>query len=234
VELVEWLNEAQIRANKKREHLENSYLKAVRSRELAQPDHIGVVWLGPKADKELRPEDGEQFRDELVRCLRKIDKSWPLRSDWENPHFQIHGGFSSYPVLGRHLDSIHVFSRRDNSPPPGYCWIRFPNWTWWYTPDDAVKALLASIDDKTSKYSGLHQKENLGELYLLAYYSQGLTYNTTFEGPGFGLSEVSLIAARHVANNPGLFQKIFLFYALRPQLRAFQIWPQPSEQAAST
>lgn len=234
VELGEWLNEAQMRANKSREHLENSYLSAVRSAELAQPDHIGVVWLGPKADVELRPENGERFRDELEKCIRKIDKAWPFRSDWGNPHFGIHRDFSSYPVVERHLDSIHLFSRKDKGPPPGYCWIRFPNRAGWYTPSDAVEALLALINDKTSKYSGLRQRENLGELYLLVYYSQGLIYNTTFEGPGFGLSEVSLIAARRVANNTGSFQKVFLFYALKPELRAVQIWPHPAEQTTST
>ena len=76
---------------------------------------------------------------------------------------------------------------------------------------NAVNALLALIHKKTSMYAGLHAKENLSELYLVAYYDLALIHNTPYFAPNFGWDRVTAIAAAEIDKNPGAFQKVFLF-----------------------
>ena len=58
------------------------------------------------------------------------------------------------------------------------------------TPGDAVDALVELIKKKTTMYPDLHQKENLDELYLFAYYNKDLMYNTPSLPPGSGSAKL--------------------------------------------
>lgn len=91
--------------------------------------------------------------------------------------------------------------------------------------DDAVDALLELLANKTSKYGNLHKEQNLDELYLVAYYNKALLYNPPSIAPGFGFRDVARIATSSLEKNPGPFQRIFLFNALKPGSEVIQVWP---------
>jgi hypothetical protein len=80
------------------------------------------------------------------------------------------------------------------------------------------------IDKKTGKYSGLHGQQNLDELYLVAYYNNALFYNTPFLALGFGFREVADLVAPTVQSSHGVFQKVFLFNAIKQDQEAIMIW----------
>lgn len=225
VELGEWLNERQMRTSIRRERLEDSYLKAIRSKEVPPPSNVGLAWLGPEPDKVLPSQDAVEFRGEVLKFLGEMDAAWPNRTEWHGPQGAHITDFSRYPILGKYLNDLHSFSRNQFNTWLGYEWICFPSRGGAYTPADAVDALLELIKNKLGKYTGLLQKENLDELYLIVYYNKGLLHNTPFVAPGFGFRQVAEIAAQAVAQSPGPFTKIFLFNALKPDLEVLQVWP---------
>lgn len=226
VELGEWLNEAQIRSNKRLERWQDSYLKVIRSQDERPPNNFAIVWLGPKPAVELSASDGAVFRLELLSLLRQIDNEWPKHREWHSPQGAFVRELAGYPCVARYLTHTHVHPKSGSGVVPGIPWIRFPARGGFYSSRDAVDALLELLRDKTAKYADLHAKEGLTELYLVAYYNKALFYNSTYLAPSFGLPEVASIAAAEVAKNPGPFQKIFLFNATKPGLEVFQLWPR--------
>lgn len=228
VELGEWLNEQQIRTNKRLERWQDSYLKAIRSQGIPPPQNFGIVWLGPKSTQGLSASDSLLFRSELMSLLERVDNEWPKHCEWRSPQGAFVREFADHPCLARYLTHLQLHPKWGSGPPPGCRWIGFPFRGGAYSPMDAVEALLGLLRDKTAKYSDLQAKHSLAELYLIAYYNKALLYNSPFLAPNFGLSDVAAIAAREVAQNPGPFQKILLFNATEPGLELFQLWPQSS------
>lgn len=202
VELGEWLNEAQIRSNKTLEDWEGSYLKVIRSQDEAPPRNYGLVSLGPKPEVELSASDGELFRRGLLRLVYQVDRDWPNHREWHSPQGAMVREFSAYPLVARYLTYLHFHPQRRSGIAPGIRWIGFPARVAWYSPRDAVDALVELLRGKTAKYSGLHAKLGLSELYLIAYYNKALFCNSAYVAQGFGLPEVAGITAGEVAKNP--------------------------------
>jgi hypothetical protein len=225
VELGEWLNEAQIRANKRMERWQDSYLKGVRSQDEPPPKNFGIVWLGPKSGVDLSASDSAEFRAELLSLLHRVDNEWPNCCEWQSPQGAFIRDLAGYPCLARYLTHLQIHPKWGSGIPTHYRWVCFPARGGAYSPRDAVDALLDLLRDKAAKYSGLHAKEGLTELYLIAYYNKALFYNSPYLAPGFGLPEVATIAGAEIAKTPGAFQKIFLFNATEPGLEVFQLWP---------
>ena len=225
VELGEWLNEAEIRSNKRQERWQDSYLKVIRSQEEAAPRHFGIVWLHIRPGVHLSTSDGPVFRQELFRLVSQVDDDWPAHCEWRGPRGALVREFSGYPCLARYLIDVRFHPRWGSGVAPGMRWIGFRPRRGAYSPTDAVDALLELLREKTAKYSGLHTKHGLTELYLIAYYNKALFYNSPYVAPSFGLEEVARIATDVVAKNSGPFQKIFLFNATKPGLDVFQLWP---------
>lgn len=228
VELGEWLNEDQIRSNKRLERWQDSYLRAIRSQDAEPPQNVGFVWVGPKADVHLPVADASTFRQELLTYIRQVDRDWQNQFGWRSPQGIIIKSFDGFTTLSRYLNYLHLFSKAQIKPFPGMRWIDFPNRGGAYSPKDAVDALLNLLLEKTSKYGDLHAKCGLDELYLVAYYNKALFYNSPYIAPGFDLPDVARIAAGEVEKNPGAFQKIFLFNATEPGLEVFRLWPSPT------
>jgi hypothetical protein len=231
VELGEWLNEAQIRSNKKLERWQDSYLKVIRSQDEAPPNNFEFVWLGPKADVQLSASDGPVFRRELLSLVYQVDREWPKQLEWHSPQGAFVTDLAGYPRVARYLTDLRFHPKRVSGIVRGNPWILFPARGDFYSEGDAVDALLELLRKKTARYSDLHAKESLTELYLVAYYNKALFYNSPYLAPGFGLPEVASIAAAEVAKNPGPFQRIFLFNAIKPDLEVFQLWPRRGAQA---
>ncbi len=225
VELGEWLNEDQIRSNKRLERWQESFLTAIRSEDVSPPQNVGFVRLGPKARVLLPPAEAATFRHELLTLIQHVDRDWNYYSDCRSPQRVSLTSFPDFPCLARYLDDIRFYSRMHFDTFPGNPWIAFPTRGGFYSEDDAVEALLNLLRNKTAKYATLHAEHSLDELYLVAYYNKAILYNSPYFVPGFGLTEVAKIARAEVAKNPGAFQKIFLFDTTEPDLSPIQLWP---------
>jgi hypothetical protein len=225
VELGEWLNEEQIARNKRLERQQNSFLHGIRSEEEDAPRNFGRVWLSLMSGLELSPTDAPQFRQELLTLLRWADDEWPNQRMWHSPQGAFLRDFRDFPFLSHYLQSVRLHPRA-GTVLRGNRWIQFPNRGGPYTPKDAVDALLELLEKKTAKYADLHAREELEELYLIAYYNKALFYNSPYLAPGFGLDEVAQIASAELAKKSSAFQKVFLFNAVRPGLEVYQLWPQ--------
>src|SRR4030095_13330036 len=221
VELAEWLNEDQMQASKLRESIEDSYDEALQSIKTTAPANVGEVWLSQK--KEIRPAKADYvpFRDEMYDLIAEINKT--LKPG--NFDVEFIRDFGARPTLQKYLDNIQVFHIDRFASLPGSRWVRFPPHAVWYYPDRDVEALKVIIEKKTAKYGNLHTTQNLDELYLLIYYSQGFQHNTPFKAPNFGFKEVAKSARSVVENDHGKFQKIFLFNSLDGMVECSELWP---------
>lgn len=225
VELGEWLNEAQMRGARLRERTEDSFLTAIRSEMEAPPQNVGQVCLSLR-DGALHDGDAFQFRNELLDCIRRIDAAWTTEVERNNPSVYEFAEFSSFPCLQRYLTAIELRPAHRIPALEGVAWIVFSPSGCPYMPQPAVEALLRLLDKKTRKYSHLRVTVGLDELWLVAYWNQGLVYNTPFFAPGFGFQDVAGVAREAMAANPGPFQRVFLFNALPQDLDLTLIYPR--------
>ena len=88
-------------------------------------------------------------------------------------------------------------------------------------------ALVENIQKKTKKYPTLSREQALDQLYLIAYYSNPILYNSPYDTPEFGIRDVAEAVSQELAANPGHFHKIFLFSTLEKKNKVFQLWPEP-------
>jgi hypothetical protein len=225
IELGEWLDKQQMAISVARERQKNSFLNALKSEEIDPPKNIGLIWIGKAERLALRDEDAKAFRDEMYKCVSDIDSKWKSNAEWHEPQgFQL-TDFGAYPALAKYLIALDFMARTRYDTIKGIAWLTFPAEGGAYTPANAVDALLALIRKKTSMYERLHAKENLSELYLVAYYDLGLIYNTPYFTPNFGWDQVAAIAAAEIKKNPGAFQKVFLFNSLIPDRTVTLLYP---------
>ncbi len=224
VELTKWVEHNQITSGKAQEFLERSYLKVVASENEPRPDHIGWVWLYPKS--RIKQTDQARFRTELFLLLELENaKADP---EWDNPQGASVNDFSAFPMLAKHLHSLWVHPRSKlKALVANEGWVKFEGSGGAYTPQWMVQAVLDRIHAKIVDYdqSNLHGLHSLNELYLLCYYcDEALLYNTPTEAHDFNFAELTRQVAQVVANDHGVFDKIFLFNPYERQ-QVVQIYP---------
>jgi len=223
IELGEWLNQQQMAANRAREEEEDSFIAVIESQNEEPPGHVGFVQLQRKESARLLPRDEASFRAELFECIRHVDARWPENPEWHEPMGYRCSDLSRYPTIEKHMSSVDFWPRTRVDSFWGLAWIAFPSRGGAYTPKDAVDALLVLLEKKTAKYQNLHEAQNLDELYLVAYYDQGLIYNTPYFASGFDFGDSCRLARAKIAQNPGVFQKVFLFEATASNV--VHLWP---------
>jgi hypothetical protein len=211
VELGEWVNKDQIKASKIREAIERSYGDAVQSRKASHPSNIGMVRFGPKDAVQVSAGDAKSFRDEMYAFIEWLNTNWPPSDLKYNPRHYVHHDFSGYPMLAKYLHMLEFIPANVINPPNGYEWIGFRPAGGAYSSESAITALAELIAKKTSKYETLHVKEKLDELYLVAYYDQGLFHNTPYETISTRFEDIAAAASVWLKTNIGKFQKVFLF-----------------------
>jgi len=225
VELTKWVGREQITSGKARESFENSYLQIIESANHARPDQIGWVWLHPKS-RRVKAKDVPQFRDELYEILAR--ESTLGDPEWDHPQGAAVENFSGFPVLATYLDSLWIFPRRRlESLLVGQNWITFENAGGAYTPSWMVQAavdrILAKIEDYEER--NLHVLHELDELHLVCHYcDEALLYNTPLNAPGFDFAAVASRVAQVVADDHGVFNRIFLFNPYEPR-KVLQVYP---------
>jgi hypothetical protein len=225
IELGEWLNEEQIRSSIEQERLEDSYLNAIRSQDSHPPENIGMIWLTTKIGLRLKQSDTIQFRTQFYDLVAAINSNWLGLDGCSSPNGVFFKDFSQYPCLDKYLQALRFYPRSEFNPPSGFAWIRFPSRGGAYSPKTALDALSDLIIKKTNKYADLHKQEQLDELYLIIYYNKALIYNTPFQIPGFGFREVADSIAPVLKDNHGVFQKVFLFNAIKQDQETILVWP---------
>jgi hypothetical protein len=175
---VELGNETQMATCKKRESIEESFRSAVRSRETPHPSNIGMVHFGLKDAVKPSSTDSQGFHDEMYALVEVLNQTWPPEDLKYSPRGYVHHDFSGHPTLGKYLHMLEIVPSTVINPPDQYPWIDFRPWGTAYSSQTTIDALAELVAKKTAKYDGLNAKENLTELYLVAYYDQGLFYNT--------------------------------------------------------
>ena len=144
--------------------------------------------------------------------VEEIDNGWATYREVNGPQGYVHTYFSKYPTLARYLRLIHFHPRTSARLKSGD-WLTFPMSGGPYSPETAVNALEALYQKKAAKYRDLHARENLRELYLVAYYDKALVYNSPYKTPDFDFDDVATVFSQWVAANPGQYQKVFLLDA---------------------
>ncbi len=245
VELGEWLNETQMHSSKKKEALDHTFLRAIDSEHVQPPKNVAVVYIAPKG-LGLGKQDVRTFVTELLSLVQEIDADWSddkrsptggglggfrsgaaVDSTWLNRRAQFyrHQDFSRYRCLGRYLAYLQCQARGGPfNTKLGQPWLSCKPRAGAYATEDGVEALLDLLDDKIGKYGDLRRQQRLDELCLVAYYNKGWRHNTPFIGPNCGLGDIARLASRHVDANPGPFDKIFLFNAIKQDLEVIQLY----------
>lgn len=217
VELVAWLDQQQIGVYRRQDHLENSYLDAIRSEDREPPEHFGWAVLYLREQRELARNDAEGFVRELYELMGDIDAQWQE----DEPVLRI-TEFPRSPVLRRYLNALEIHHPGHRLGIGGVQWIGFEARGGAYTPASMVRALRDRIDAKIRLYPrGLGYEE---ACLLVHYDDRAYVYNTPFTGVGFGLDEVIQRVRPLVAQNPGPFRRMFVVTTLRGDEHAELIW----------
>lgn len=211
VELGEWVNADQIEASKRREAIEQSYRQAVQSRKVRHPSNIGMVHFGPKDAVRIPEGDAKGFREEIYALVEQINAAWPPQDLKFTPNCYVHYDFSDFPPLAKYLHLLEFIPATVIDPPDEFEWADFRPPGGAYSSESAIQALAELIGKKTSKYKGIHGKEKLDELYLVAYFDQGLFHNTPYEIIGTKFHDIAVMASAWLRANSGEFQRVFLF-----------------------
>jgi hypothetical protein len=237
IELGEWLNQEQMTEAKGRETVQDSILNAIGKQPDNDSENIYYIWMDAKPRARVKPNDVEAFRSQIFGLIANIDQRWLEESDWQSPQGLRYNDFSSFPVVGKYLDSITCFPRLHyvGWPPNGHMekrqwpvgcdWLVFRFNGGAYSERSSLDALFNIIAKKITKYTAKPVKVQLDCFFLLIHYNQGLLYNTPLETLSFKYEDAARAASGFIADDPGAFQKIFLMLAIEPGQRIFQLYP---------
>jgi hypothetical protein len=229
VELMQWINEAQMAESKARCKIEDSYGRVIRSSYEQPPAHVGLIFIYAKDKTSLAPANAAIFRAELYRFVHQIDADWPNNPAWDDPQGYLFTDFTGYPALTQHLAGLHVYARGSRfNWGFGAEWITFEAHGGAFAPGWMGDALLDNIRRKITKYAKPEnrlklEQQQLDEFYLLAYYDEAVIHNTPYRVPGFGFREIAASVSRELATNPHPFHKVFLFSPIE-KVPVIQVW----------
>jgi hypothetical protein len=105
--------------------------------------------------------------------------------------------------------------------PAGLDWIILRELGGAYTHETMRDALIRALDEKRAHYTS---KPTLDQFCLLIHYDEGLCYNSPIETPFFSVDDAFQAGKRHLNEDPGPFDRIFVFLAIKPSERTFQIY----------
>ncbi len=228
VEMCSWLDEQQTACGVSYQRTEESLVNALGDQGTNTLKNVHQVWVHPKESPRIRPEDEAGFRDEVHRKIAELDELIGHDGSW-SPQGEVSNDFSRYPVLGKHLDSIRCWPRKTWRPGgfvmkksyPGTPWIHMRARGGAYSTDVMLEALYAALDKKRSRYSG--KPAGMDEFHLLIHYDKALYYNTPIEGLNLKVEDMARKAKDYIGTNAGPFRKIFLYLAVEPGRKVFQL-----------
>ena len=226
IELGTWLHEDQMRIEKKRESIEESYRVPIGRQPSDTFNNFKFAWLNDRKPIRLRTADSAVFREELLSLATEIDQRWTSRSDSQSPQGYDHSDFSGCPMLSKYLGSITFFpvtAGRDSGGIWEKPWFMFRARGGAYSPDPMLEALVTILAKKIEKYES--KPPGMSEFHLLIHYDQAWQYNTPVETPSFSFMDAAKFAAQSVETDRGIFDKIFLYVGIQGSESVFQIAP---------
>ena len=216
VELTEWLDEEQTSRSVPFQDSQYEWIALLDAKNRPRPANFAwvQVYFRPDAKKPAKKPGSQEllFRQEFLRLMDYIDDAWDREMAGQQK-FWI--DFSDYPALAKRIRFLRFEDRSDFQPAIG--WIIGTHNRGAFDPRSATAALLARIDAKRKKPNYPRVKESLGlaELILLVHYGvRGLSNNSPFDGMNWTLHDSVREARAEVAQNPGPFDRIFLYLAL--------------------
>lgn|GEM_PF-4938681 len=229
VEITEWLKGTQMASEKVQRGLYDSYSRIICSDRETPPRNIERVIVGLKGDALPSESEREEFRRELFDCIRHKDTTWPNTRSLQD-HEQLE--FPNHPILAKHVVWLKYWPCSPAKRDMGIDWVRFPARGRFYTPQEMFDTLIANIGKKIGKYSTLRRDQRLDELYLIVFYSKGLLWNPPYSALGCGLRDIANAVQEMLSQNPGSFQKVFLFSPIEKDQKVLQIWPRNAMAAS--
>ena len=228
VELTEWLDQAQIAQAMGLEHIQRSILEAISPQPPNNTEHIHLARLFLRPKMRVKTADATAFRAELQRLIEEVDIRWNAEPEWQSPVGCWWTDFSGYPVLGKYLSKVEFdsrrFARRWPSTRGSQSWLTFPCRGSAYSPDTMMTALQDRLKDKIQKYA--IRPIGLKEFHLLVHYDKAWAYNSPAETPWFTFADAAQAGAAFIGDNPGVFNRIFLFVPQAAGKTVYQLYPR--------
>lgn len=225
VELGEWLHEGEMGAGKLREKIGDQLLEAIGT---PQPrntsSHFEMVVLHPQERARLKAEpERVAFRQALIDLIHAIDLRWPQERFWQSPQGCSIRDLTPWPPLFAYLKEVQ-FHPGQSRWGEGIDWISPAVHVNTFDDQTMAEPLIRLIRDKLTKYHSRSMATPSDELVLLAFWNQGLMYNSPIETPWREVrrlvEDVTLLFAKE--HEP--FQRAFLFLAPSPGQQAYRLW----------
>jgi len=212
VELVQWLNKEQIERSVAFRELER-LIKNTRPPDATVTLIISNdIILCPKEDKFPVKRVRGRFVSELYNYLQQIS----ILATSRNEEMQFNN-FDNYFALKKYLNYIIISPSEFSS---GISFIMGGS----YSPKIALDTLVNVINKKLMKRNYFSLKKALSEIFLLIYYSKASYNNSPFK-PDYDEEGIASLVRGGLTNINLIFDKIFLFFALEPEMKAFTLWP---------
>jgi hypothetical protein len=225
LELKSWINQEQIAAARKAEGIQENIRKAIGEQPPNETQHIGCVWLNPK-EVRFDTRDAADFRHQMFALIQEVDDKWSKKPEGDQNYWQDESDFSGSPALEKYLDGARFFPM--NQRRLSIRWIRFPDRSTFYSPNDMRETLRSSLiaHKNDERYKDLKKQVGLDEVYLLIHYDfKAFAYNTPFDAPNFGFKQAAEFASGVLNGDGGYFDRVFLFQFLVGKEDAYRIAP---------
>lgn len=247
LELTAWLNSAQTKDAKGRQHMREDLLRIIDWQKHPRPKNVSSAVIIPRWGNRIRVAHYKSFCKEFHAAAQHIDSAWktlrakhwaPLRPE-DRFSYEAHQSelFRSFPTLCRYISSIFFFERTDSASNE-QSWVSIELDGGLYDPTWSIQALAKAIESKIGHYSSGHIKahlnsQHLQKLYLLVYaHPELFGSNTPFQtssqmmiSPVEGLPDTARAATENLSILPKVFDRIYLFYSLWNSRWLAQIWP---------
>ena len=222
LEITNWLDEQQIRNDKREESLEEPFRRALHLVP-NETEHVRLVWMCVK--DRLRKGDEPALIAEMTGLVAYLDKRWETEPDWQSPQEFVWNDFANYPALARYLVNLDIYPRRARravAEPAALGWLTFPYPGGAYSPNSMVDALCANINAKIAKYSA--KPAGSVAFFLLVHFDfKAYANNSPVEAIGFGYPEAVAEASRRLGGATGVFDGIFVYVDTADGQKSFKV-----------
>jgi len=231
VELKAWLNEGQIAAARRQEIFEEAILGSIGKLPPNQHRHIERIWLRGRPRRFHAP-DAAELRQQLFDLIRARDDRWPDKPNWDRSLREMVDDLSGYPIVGKYLDFIELFPRRQAIEPedalnekyPARHWIAFPNRGGAYKVDEMLTPLGEVLIETRAdnRYREICKHVGLDECCLLVHYDfDAFQYNTPIDVPDYSFVNVAEFGRQVLGGNGGFFERVYLLNCLQGMEAAY-------------
>jgi hypothetical protein len=211
LELIEWLDGAQMGPAKTREARRLDALRILRSEWKSQyaPQHFRGAFVDALEQK-IAVTDEAGLRKEFFECAAEVDRTWHTHPERRGTAIEL-ADLSAYPLMKSYFGGIRYIG----GAPHGFCWIDVQSDGGAYDPSITIETLKQALDKKLRDYSTSEKQAHLqghalNELYLLVH---GGFNAYAYNSPSSPLS-LEVIAQRGAA-----------FYGSHPQRQIFsRVW----------